>query len=346
VTLGGVTVTAKLRRGAPQGGVASPILGWNLTFDRLLEGFDFSPTDATGFADDGGLITIGVDYNTVRQKAQAALNQAMTWAAKHGLELCKKKTVVILFTRKKLPKGKTYRKIKMGRSPLTYSTSVKYLGVIIDHKLTWKLHIKTKMAKAKRLLMLARHSLAQTWGPSPKMAKWAYTGIVRPGLSYGSVVWNSVCQNRGIIDKLRQVQRLGLLQIAHVRKSTPTVGLEMVYNVEPLDLFIRGKAAESLARIHQRIDWVPKYTSVRSTGHRRLARKLIPRIVQEYYHDEIIPIKCWEKNYEVIISLEGDDCTFSGLHAYTDGSLKDGHAGAGESCTMKAKRKYNLGRST
>ena len=58
VEVGGFSVSAKLNRGIPQGGVASPVMAWNLTFDRLLEGFDFSPTDSTAFADDGALVTV------------------------------------------------------------------------------------------------------------------------------------------------------------------------------------------------------------------------------------------------------------------------------------------------
>jgi hypothetical protein len=31
--------------------------------------------------------------------------------------------------------------------------------------------------------MLAKHSISKSWGPNPKYAKWAYTGIIRPALS-------------------------------------------------------------------------------------------------------------------------------------------------------------------
>ena len=36
-TLGGSNVTAQLTRGAPQGGCASPVFGWDFPYDDLLE---------------------------------------------------------------------------------------------------------------------------------------------------------------------------------------------------------------------------------------------------------------------------------------------------------------------
>ncbi len=100
-------------------------------------------------------------------------------------------------------KSRNLTKLKPEDSYLPYEQSVKYLGVTIDSKLSWTQHVKNKIMKAKRLLMLAKHSISKCWGPNPKYAKWAYTGIIRPALSYGSLVWSRVCDNQTIILKLK-----------------------------------------------------------------------------------------------------------------------------------------------
>jgi hypothetical protein len=120
-----------------------------------------------------------------------------------------------------------------------------------------------------------------------------------------------------------------MLQIAHVRRSTPTVGLELIYNIEPLDLFIRGRAADTFVRIKPKIDWVPKNTCKRNQGHLRLVKKMVPEEILNSDHDPIIPVRYWERNFTVGIEGDGKDCELPGIHAYTDGSLKDGAAGAG-----------------
>jgi hypothetical protein len=135
--MGGFSVSAKLNRGIPQGGVASPVMAWNLTFDRLLEGFDFSPTDSTAFADDGALVTVRIDFETIQSRSQSALNKACQWADEHGLQLCKKKTTAIIFTRKRDLKNRNLKKLKLEDSYLPYEKSVKYLGVTIDSNLSW-----------------------------------------------------------------------------------------------------------------------------------------------------------------------------------------------------------------
>ena len=57
--------------------------------------------------------------------------------------------------------------LKIEGKELEYSSSVKYLGVLLDSKLTWKLHISTKLANAKRLLNMALTAVRANWGPNP-----------------------------------------------------------------------------------------------------------------------------------------------------------------------------------
>jgi hypothetical protein len=54
-------------------------------------------------------------------------------------------------------------------------------------------------------------------------------------------------------------------------------------------------------------------------------------ILESVLHAEkeaIIWQKVWQRNYSVDLSTEGEDYTGEGRICYTDGSLKEGHAGA------------------
>jgi hypothetical protein len=91
-------------------------------------------------------------------------------------KLCHKKTVAVIFTnRRKFP---TSTKLRLYGEEIEFSESVKYLEVLIDSKLSWKPYIEEKIKKAKKALFAARSTIGKIWGPSPKYAKWAYTGIV------------------------------------------------------------------------------------------------------------------------------------------------------------------------
>lgn len=76
----------------------------------------------------------------------------------------------------------------MGGIDLPFSESIKYLGVILDGKLLWMEHINLKIRLAKANLIKLKGIFGRTGGPSPSLLKWAYTGIVIPVLSYGSII--------------------------------------------------------------------------------------------------------------------------------------------------------------
>jgi len=68
-------------------------------------------------------------------------------------------------------------------------TQVKYLGVILDPKLNWQLHLDAKCNKAIVSFYQLRGSIGKTWGITPKITRWMYTAVIRPSLSYASLVW-------------------------------------------------------------------------------------------------------------------------------------------------------------
>jgi hypothetical protein len=78
---------------------------------------------------------------------------------------------------------------------------------------------------AKRTLMAIRSVIGKSWGPLPECAKWSWTGVMRPALTYGAIVWSRTASQAWAKKKLQQLQRLALSQISHVRPSTPMAAL-------------------------------------------------------------------------------------------------------------------------
>jgi len=77
---------------------------------------------------------------------QTILSKVQRWCEQHDLSVNPTKTEMVMFTRK--------RKLINFRAPgfcgkeLSLSHQVKYLGVILDSKLTWKPHLDHKCNKA------------------------------------------------------------------------------------------------------------------------------------------------------------------------------------------------------
>ena len=90
---------------------------------------------AQGYADDICLLAVGKFPNTVLGLTQWAIHTVEAWCSGQSLSINPDKTGLIAFTRKKKLAGFFEPRI-FGRT-LQCSTSVKYLGVILDSRLTW-----------------------------------------------------------------------------------------------------------------------------------------------------------------------------------------------------------------
>jgi hypothetical protein len=116
----------------------------------------------------------------------------------------------------------------VGIGKIPFSKTAKYLGITLDDKLSWRPKIENKIKKAKRTLMAIRSVIGKLWGPSPECAKWSWTGVIRPALTYGAIVWSRTASQSWAKIKLQRLQRMALSQIAHVRPSTPSAALEIM----------------------------------------------------------------------------------------------------------------------
>ena len=82
----------------------------------------------------------------------------------------------------------------------------KYLGVILDSRLTWKKHVDIKVRTAHCLLWVCSRAYGETWGLRPRVTYWLYVCIIRPSITVASLVWWPGCQAGSAKKKLCRVQ--------------------------------------------------------------------------------------------------------------------------------------------
>ena len=323
-TLGGSTKIVKLNKGCPQGGVASPIIAWCFPYDPLLEAFDGSAVEPFGFADDSKLIIIGIEFGTMFRTAQWAIRVAQRWAAKADVQFSPEKTCVMFFHKGNF-RPPVNRRLKLYGQPINWSRETKYLGITIDDRLTFKSHLDRVIASAKRKLMILGKVFGNTWGPHPKAIKWAYTGIVRPALVYGAIVWAHTIQSATCKAKLSTLQRFALRHVAPIRKSTPQAALDLLYDVMPLNLYIKEHAMKSALRI----GIVPTWPSFGNKGHQELLYELLPLEIRGVKIDNMVTNLVLLQNYVVNIGKGDDLSQLREWACYTDGSRSGDKAGSG-----------------
>ena len=232
--LGSTSITRHIPKGCPQGGVLSPFL-WNLVLNEILDIFNKQDI-IQAFADDLNLTITGTDTGTIFEQATHYTNCINTWCEQTGLKISELKTQIIFWTREHNIKHPQTIKIKNKHIELT--SSVKYLGIILDNKLNWTEHIKYTVKKCIRAIYAAKKAIGKTWGLSPKKLRWIYTAIILPKLTYGAVVWAFDLTSRNI-KTLSKVQHLISVLITKAQHSTAQLALDTLLGLLPLDIKLK-----------------------------------------------------------------------------------------------------------
>jgi hypothetical protein len=118
--------------------------------------------------------------------------------------------------------------------------SVKYLGVILDSWLTWREHVDVKVRKAHNLLWACRRAYVVTWWLKPRVVHWLYFSIIRPSITFASLVWWPGYQTGIAKRKLSRIWRLACLGITGAMHTTPVNAVKALICLPPLDLVVKS----------------------------------------------------------------------------------------------------------
>ena len=106
---------------------------------------------------------------------------------------------------------------KINNVLLKWCSSVKYLGVHINSKLSWNDQCSANTTKAMRVLNIIRHNL---FGCSVSTKSRAFRVLVLPILEYAAQVWNPHTKKN--IDKLEAIQLHGARWVCGSRYNRST----------------------------------------------------------------------------------------------------------------------------
>ena len=135
------------------------------------------------------LAAVGKFAKPVSEFVQCALHTVEEWCDEVGLSVNLDKTELIEFTRIwKLPRLFKPR-FCGGGAYLRRCISVKYLGVLLDSRPTWREHVDVTVRKAENLLWVCRRACCATWVLSSKVVLRLYVSIIQRFITFASLVW-------------------------------------------------------------------------------------------------------------------------------------------------------------
>lgn len=156
----------QLNRGCPQGSVLGPIL-WNLAYNYALEHFTEASVMASCYADDIAYVIGANNRRRLVDKINSLLDEVTVVLSEGGLELSAEKTEVMVLNGGVIhdmpPKCIQY--CEPGRR-MKFVTCIKYLGMMLDDRLTWNQHVEYLIEKSSVMLPKMLAVATNTYGYS------------------------------------------------------------------------------------------------------------------------------------------------------------------------------------
>ena len=151
---------------------------------------------------------------------------------RRGLKMAHEKSEALLVTDRR---SFQYPRIVLGEHEVEWRTSIKYLGVQLDRRLSFGEHLRIITAKAiQGGASLAR--LMPNIGEPREVKRRLVASVVHSRLLYAAPVWVKALQNHAIQRRLFSAQRLVALRIVSAYRTVSTSAALVLASVPPIDL--------------------------------------------------------------------------------------------------------------
>jgi len=196
---------AMINAGVPQGGILSPLLFNIYASDQPVT----ENTIVADYADDKALISIHENPLIASGNLQTHLNLISSWYTKWRIKLNHAKSIHTTFT---LKHG-LCPPVSLDNIPIPASDTVKYLGLILDKRLTWNPHIRSKRLILNSRSRMLKTLLSKNKCSSLKNKLLIYKTFLKPIWTYGLQLWGAAKKSN--LNKIQSYQNITLRQLSN-----------------------------------------------------------------------------------------------------------------------------------
>lgn len=223
--------------GVPQGSVLSPTL-WNLFYDDLLRLPVPDDVKLVAFADDVAVVGVAHNAELVEQLVNPVLKDISEWMTENGLQLALDKSECVVLTKKHVYRNP---ELHVHDCPVPVKSSIRYLGVQLDTRLSFGEHVATVAAGARKAASALGRPMLNVDGHS-QCKRRLLMSVVRSRLLYGAPIWADNIKNADkYTNLLLPSQRCAALRVARCFRMVSDMAALVLARMPPLTILAAGR---------------------------------------------------------------------------------------------------------
>lgn len=179
----------RLANGVPQGGVVSVVL-----FSVMVNDIgDLLPSHVgrSLFVDDFAIWVTSSTTLSAESQLQHCLDQLSEWSTFNGFRFSTTKSTCVHFCNRRRPCADP--RIKLYDTVIPVVRSFKFLGVLLDRRLSYIDHLKTLRTKCFKALDVLKVISHTKYGGDRKTMLTLYRALIRSKIDYACIVYDSAC---------------------------------------------------------------------------------------------------------------------------------------------------------
>lgn len=196
------------------------------------------------FADDTAILSISDSYDQAVSNLQAATDQVCSWARNSKIKLNEEKSCRVDFSLRPC----NYIPTAINDKFIPRTDSAKYLGMHLDRRLNWKVHVKKKReelnVKLRKLYWLIGYGSTLSLANN----RLIYQSILKPVWTYGLQIWGVTKQSNRLI--IQRFQNKVLRLITKAPWFVPNLELHRDLKIQSVNDVISLFATNHETRLH------------------------------------------------------------------------------------------------
>uniref|UniRef100_W8ADE4 Putative 115 kDa protein in type-1 retrotransposable element R1DM n=1 Tax=Ceratitis capitata TaxID=7213 RepID=W8ADE4_CERCA len=300
----------KITAGVPQGSVLGPLL-WNIMYDGIFKVRKPEGVSIVGYADDIAIVVVAKQLSDATRRCNETIASVKAWLLAAKLELADHKTEALLMTSRKKVEA---IQVRVGGCIIESRPTIKYLGVILDRRLSFKEHLKYASGKAGKIGAAVARLMPNIRGPRQQRRK-LLASISSSILMYAAPIWADATLVPAYLRAPAAVHRLASLRVCSAFVTVSDEAANLLAGRWPVDIAaraaseVRHNPTKRKEVMQQCInEWQQRWDS---SSKGRWTKKLIPNV------SKWIERQHGETDYYLTQFLTGHGCFRQYLHKYT-----------------------------